>query len=277
MDFNQLKIFITVADKKSISLAAKELECAQPNVTLRIKQLEKNLNTTLFHRVPKGVVLTNEGERFYPKAIEIVHKMENAIDFMSNDSDLTHLKIGSTECNAIVRMSPFLIELHKNFPSTHLELFTGTTRDIVELLNDYKVDIGFISGEPKNDKFRVIKRIEEDIVLIEPNKQNVPNVILTFKTGCMYEEFLKRFCMENNLYIEKSLSLGNIETILACVKVGMGKSLLPISLIKKLGFDNDEDIKITRLDKKVAYIPTCLVCRKDYNLPIERFLKQMNL
>ena len=57
MDLNLLKVFVSVANKKSISLAASELKCAQSNVTSRIKQLEKNLGAELFFRVPKGVIL----------------------------------------------------------------------------------------------------------------------------------------------------------------------------------------------------------------------------
>ena len=60
MDSNLLKVFLAVSNNKSISLAAKELKCAQSNVTSRIKQLEKNLGFSLFHRVPKGVILTKE-------------------------------------------------------------------------------------------------------------------------------------------------------------------------------------------------------------------------
>ena len=62
MDSNLLKVFVAVANNKSVSLGAKELGFAQSNVTSRIKQLEKNLGFSLFHRVPKGVILNKEGE-----------------------------------------------------------------------------------------------------------------------------------------------------------------------------------------------------------------------
>ena len=41
MDLNLLKVFVSVANNKSISIAANELKCAQSNVTSRVKQLEK--------------------------------------------------------------------------------------------------------------------------------------------------------------------------------------------------------------------------------------------
>ena len=42
MDSNLLKVFVAVAEKKSFSLGAKKLKFTQTNVSLRIKQLEKN-------------------------------------------------------------------------------------------------------------------------------------------------------------------------------------------------------------------------------------------
>ncbi|MBD3829939.1 MAG: LysR family transcriptional regulator [Arcobacter sp.] len=275
MDMNLLKVFVSVANKKSISLASNELKCAQSNVTSRIKQLEKILGLELFYRVPKGVILTSSGERFYPQALEILHKMENAISSLNQDEQMTHLKVGSTECNAVVRISPFLIQLHKDFPKMQLELFTGTTKDIMQLILDYKIDIAFISGEPKNDSLMVLKKYEEEIAILEPNEENVPNVTLTFKTGCVYDKFLKNYYKEKDIYVEKSLYLGNLETILSCIKVGMGKSLLPTSIVKKMGYD--KDIKITVLPKKEANIPTCLVCRKDSIPKISEYLKDMEL
>ena len=276
MDLNLLKVFVNVANKKSISMAASELKCAQSNVTSRIKQLEKNLGVELFFRVSKGVILTKEGEKLYPQALELIHKMQNCIDSISNNSvEISSLKIGSTDCNAAVRISPFLLKLHQDFPNMHLELFTGTTKDIYELVLDYKVDIAFISGEPTNDSLIVLKKFEEEIAILEPQKDDSPNVALTFKEGCVYDEFLKNYYEEKNIFVEKSLSFGSLETILSCVKVGMGKTLLPMSIVKKMGYD--KDIKITVLDKKEANIPTCLVCRKDYIPSISEYLKKLDL
>ena len=275
MDLNLLKVFVSVANKKSISLASNELKCAQSNVTSRIKQLEKILGLELFFRVPKGVILTSAGEKFYPQALEIVNKMENAISSLNSEEQISHLKVGSTECNAVVRISPFLIKLHQDFPKIQLELFTGTTKDITQLILDYKVDIAFISGEPKNDSLMILKKYEEEIAILEPQENNTPNVTLTFKEGCVYDEFLRDYYKQKNIFVEKSLSFGSLETILSCIKVGMGKSLLPTSIVKKMGYD--KDIKITLLPKKEANIPTCLICRKDSIPKISEYLKNMEI
>ena len=91
MDSNLLKVFVEVAREKSITKAANNLDFAQSNVTSRIKQLEKSIGSILFHRVPKGVILSKEGEKLYPYAIEIVKKIEQANNEMKNLNQQEHL------------------------------------------------------------------------------------------------------------------------------------------------------------------------------------------
>lgn len=273
MDSNLLKVFVAVAQEQSITLAAKKLGFAQSNVTSRIKQLEKSVGYSLFHRVPKGVVLTYEGEKLYKHAVEIVKKVENAVLDMQNMQYQKKLVVGSTDCNAAVRISSFLMKLHKDYPKIQLELLTGTTRDVIQMILNYKVDIAFISGEPNHEELMVLQKLEEEIAILEPQDEACPNVILSFKEGCAYDEFLKNYYIQKGEDIKKSLAFGSLETILACVKSGMGKTLLPTNLVDKLGFS--KDLKITKLDKKTAYIPTCLICRKDNVPKIAEYLKNL--
>ena len=271
MDSSLLKVFVEVARENSITKAANKLNFAQSNVTSRIKQLEKSLGFALFHRVPKGVILSKEGEKLYPYAVEIVKKVELATFSMKNINNQEHLIIGSTESNASTRIVPFLVQLHSDFPNMSLELITNTTREITKELLDYKVDIAFISGIPKHSDLIVLNKVEEDIVVVEPKIGDAPNVFLSFKNGCAYNEFGQNYLKNSSNEDFKTLEFGNYEIILGCVKAGMGKSLLPMSIVKKHKYEND--LKITTLPKELANMPTCLVCRKD-NIPkIEGYLK----
>ena len=271
MDSSLLKVFVEVARENSITKAANKLNFAQSNVTSRIKQLEKSLGFALFHRVPKGVILSKEGEKLYPYALEIVKKVELATFSMKNITNQEHLIIGSTESNATTRIIPFLVQLHNDFPNMSLELITNTTREITKELLDYKVDIAFISGIPKNSELIVLNKVEENIVIVEPKMENAPNVFLSFKNGCAYNEFGQNYLKNSSDEDFKTLEFGNYEIILGCVKAGMGKSLLPMSIVKKHKYEND--LKITALPKELANMPTCLVCRKD-NIPkIEEYLE----
>ena len=69
-------------------------------------------------------------------------------------------KIGSTDCNAVVRISPFLLKLHEDL-KMQLELLLELQKDIMQLILDYKVDIAFISGEPTNDSLMILKSLKK--------------------------------------------------------------------------------------------------------------------
>ena len=271
MDSSLLKVFVEVARENSITKAANKLNFAQSNVTSRIKQLEKSLGFALFHRVPKGVILSKEGEKLYPYAVEIVKKVELATFSMKNIDDQEHLIIGSTESNATTRIIPFLQQLHSDFPNMSLELITNTTREITKELLDYKVDIAFISGIPKSSDLMILNKIDEEIVMVEPENANTPNVFLSYKNGCAYNEFGQNYLKNISQEDFKTLEFGNYEIILGCVKAAMGKSLLPMSIVKKHKYEND--LEITALPKELANMPTCLVCRKDNMPKIKEYLK----
>lgn len=65
LDLNLYKVFYTVAQTKSISKAAEILYVSQPDISYRIKTLEKSLGGELFYRTSKGVQLTPEAEKLY--------------------------------------------------------------------------------------------------------------------------------------------------------------------------------------------------------------------
>ncbi len=275
MDSNLLKIFVAVAKEKSFSLGAKKLKVTQTNVSLRIKQLEKNLGFELFHRVPKGVLLTKEGEKLLPLAIEIVDKIKEAKSQIRNIKKQDSMIIASTYSNTKMRLIPFLRKLNTDYPNTKLELVTNNTVNIKKLLVEYKVDVAFINNEPKHEDVVLLKKFENELLFIESKKKNSNNTLIGHEDVCAFFNGLKTYYKHIGIEDYEVLELANFEVILACVELGMGCTLLPKSIVKKYGYLSK--VKTTKIDKSIVDIPTCLVCRKD-NLPkISNYLKTVCL
>jgi len=262
MDSNLLKIFLCVTNNKSISIAALELGFAQSNITTKIKQLEKSIGYALFHRIPKGVKLTLEGEKLYPYAVEIVKKLEEAVSKVRNRNCQEILRIGSTQTNAPVRLLPFARKLKNDYESMKLEIFTDTTPYVVSALLDYRVDVAFVSGNPHHKDIMILQEFKEDIYLIESKNLISDNCILGYKDSCAYFTYLYSLYRKQSNQTFKTTTFENFETILGCVEMGMGKSLVPLSIIKK--FNYEHNLKMTKID---CGLSTHLVCRKD-NIPI---------
>ena len=272
MDSNLLKIFLCVTNNKSISIAALELGFAQSNITTKIKQLEKSIGYALFHRIPKGVKLTHEGEKLYPYAVEIIKKLEEAVSKVRNRNCQEVLRIGSTQTNAPVRLLPFAKKLKIDYEAMKLEIFTDTTPYVVNALLDYRVDVAFVSGNPHHKDIIILQEFTEDIYLIESKNESSDNCILGYKDSCAYFTYLYSLYRKQSNQSFKTTTFENFETILGCVEMGMGKSLVPLSIIKKYNYENN--LKMTKID---CGLSTHLVCRKD-NIPIiSDYLKKLEL
>ena len=76
MTLQQLKYMITVAERGSITEAAKELYISQPSLSGAIKEVEKESGITIFSRCRAGVALTKEGMEFLGYARQVVQQME---------------------------------------------------------------------------------------------------------------------------------------------------------------------------------------------------------
>lgn len=275
MDSNLLKVFVAVANNKSISLGAKKLKVTQTNVSLRIKQLEKNLGFELFHRIPKGVLLTKEGEKLLPLAIEIVEKVKEAQNQIRNIKKQNSLIIASTYSNTKMRLIPLLEKLNKDYPNIKLEVVTNNTLAIKQMLLEYKVDIAFINNEPTYDEITLLKRFENELLFVESKKKCSKNTILGHQDICAFFNGAKKYYEHLGIKDYETLELANFEVMLACIELGMGSTLLPKSIVKKYGYLSK--VKTTPISNDIVDIPTCLVYRKD-NLPkISEYLRNVSL
>ncbi|PPK61919.1 DNA-binding transcriptional LysR family regulator [Malaciobacter marinus] len=270
MDSNLLKVFIAVANNKSISLGAKELNFTQSNVTLRIKQLEKSLGYALFYRTNKGVILTTEGEKLYPYAIEIVKKVEEATLKIRNIDYHELLKIGSTQSNTTIRLIDFQKKLNKDFKDMNLEFVVDSSLNLIEQLLDYKLDIAFVNGNPNHKEIKVLNIIKEDIVLVQSKDKTAQNTIFAYKNGCLNRVFLDKYLSKNKKSSYKKVNLENYELILSCVEAGYGVALFSRPIIEKFGYINR--LKITNMDFE---LDTHLICRKDFKPIIEKYLRNI--
>ena len=78
MSFEELTSFVAVAEEGAIMRAARRLHITQPPLTRRIRQLEEELGTPLFERLPRGVRLTPAGELLLPRARAILAAVDDA-------------------------------------------------------------------------------------------------------------------------------------------------------------------------------------------------------
>lgn len=76
MTVHQLKLFLAVCKYGSILSASEYMHISQPSISVAIKQLEKEFNITLFHRIKQRLVLTEDGLLFQEGANDVVNSFD---------------------------------------------------------------------------------------------------------------------------------------------------------------------------------------------------------
>ena len=88
MDWDRLRIFLLVANEGSLTDASKRLNLSQSSISRQIKKLEDSLKVVLFHRHPRGLLLTEQGELLF-KSVNKIYLEINSTLAKINDSKET--------------------------------------------------------------------------------------------------------------------------------------------------------------------------------------------
>ena len=153
------RVFCKVAKCGSLTKAAEELYISQPAVSQAIKQLENQLNTTLFDRTHKGMELSVHGGKqiikSVEKALELLDEAENRLAELKNTATGV-IRIGATDTIFEYFLAEKLVAYHEKFPAVKFELLSDISPKTVEQLKTNKCDIGFLNLPIPEDEEIVI-------------------------------------------------------------------------------------------------------------------------
>lgn len=142
------KVFYFVVKCGSITLAADTLALSQPAVSQSIKQLERALGVVLFHRTPKGIVPTAEGQLLFSyveKGYEQFEAGERQLFSLLN-LERGEIRIGASDMTLQFFLLPHLEKFHEKYPNIRFLVTNGPTPATMQLLHEGKIDFGVISG-----------------------------------------------------------------------------------------------------------------------------------
>lgn len=141
MDLKKLEYFVVSVDERSFLKAAEKLYTTQPNISKSIAKLEKEVNISLLNRTGKGVTLTQQGEKFYHYAKNVLRQIDIMKDF-SNDEKDEKLSICSYPSNMISRI---LVDIYKSYQhELHIEYHEGTVQEVIDLVSSGTCELGIV-------------------------------------------------------------------------------------------------------------------------------------
>jgi len=153
----ELDIFLRVSETQNFSLTARNLDVDPSTISKVIQRLEDRLGVRLFHRTPRALTLTQEGERFLHGAQRVIATLEDADRSFARcrSQALGTLRVNSTPAFSRNRLAPLMPEFAALHPGVKVEfMLTANVPDILE----QQIDVSIQSG-PIADSTLMAKRV----------------------------------------------------------------------------------------------------------------------
>ncbi|MEV4861696.1 LysR family transcriptional regulator [Streptomyces ossamyceticus] len=240
MNIKHLSAFLTVAESRSFTQAARILGLAQPTVTARIKSLEQMLDTPLLDRTAEGARLTAAGRRLHRYALRIVQLSELAQESVSAPADSAPaLVMGAAECITAYRLLPLIEYLHRRHRTLDLSLRT-LDGDAVSLVRGEQVDCAFFIGTrtAADDVSHVVLRRERLSLVAHPahplagvrirsTADLARHTLACAQRESSYQRGFEAELAGAGASPADVLSLGSVDAVKRSVGEGVGMALLP--------------------------------------------------
>ena len=174
MTLQQLKYVVTVAEKGTISEAAKELFISQPSLTNAIKDLENEMQIIIFHRTNKGIVVSNEGDEFLSYARQVLEQA-NLLEekFLNVKKQSPRFSVSAQHYSFAVNA---FVDVIREFGGAQYDFTLRETQtyEIIEDISRLKSEIGILYTSSKNEEVitKLIKQYDlefEELFVAKPH------------------------------------------------------------------------------------------------------------
>lgn len=180
MTLQQLKYVVTVAEKGTISEAAKELFISQPSLTTAIKELEHEMQITIFNRTNKGIVVSNEGDEFLAYARQVLEQA-NLLEekFLNVKKQSPRFSVSTQHYSFAVNA---FVDVIREFGQNQYDftLRETQTHEIIQDVSKLKSEVGILYTSSKNEEV-ISKLIRQNNLKFEELFMAKPHVFISSK------------------------------------------------------------------------------------------------
>src|ERR1700722_14224888 len=148
MTLEQLRLFVAVAEREHVTRAAAVLHRTQSAVSAAVAGLEQQSGVTLFHRVGRRVVLTEEGRVFLAEARAVLAQTDAAERALADLAGMKrgNLSVMASQTIASYWLPPKLVAFRARHPQVMVKVLAGNTAEVAEAVADGRVEIGLVEG-----------------------------------------------------------------------------------------------------------------------------------
>ncbi len=246
IETQSLEAFVAISRLNSFSKAAQLLFLTQPAVSKRIQKLEQQLDARLFDRIGRKVVLTEAGRTLLPRASAILNLVNDTEHLLSRTSESVsgRLKIAISHHVGLHRLPPLLRRFREQYPEVAIEPQFMGSELACEAVENGDVELAVVTLPPAIDAKLLMIPIWHDpmvpvVSLQHPLLSHATlqlqqltdySAILPGKETITRQQIEALFLAEGAA-LRVDLSTNYLETIKMMVSVGLGWSVLPLTMV----------------------------------------------
>ena len=274
MDIKQCRYFISIVENGNISQASKILHIAQPPLSMSMKQLEAELNCTLFIRGSRSISLTDAGKIFYSRAKLIVNQVAQIKSDLSGlDTDFEGvIRLGVMSSATAIIMKP-IESFHKEHPGVTFEIYEANTYQLLNALLLETIELALVRT-PYHNKQLESKVITEESMCILTNKEFTKSFVKSIDSFQLLADqpliIYRRWetIIKNNFEIlgvhpHIVLKCDDARTAVFAAQAGIGMAIIPELIAEK--YTNDT-LRIIRFTKSIFSSEIHLLKKKEISL-----------
>jgi DNA-binding transcriptional LysR family regulator len=248
MDIDELHAFLSVARRGSFSLAADALHLTQPAVSKRIAALEQTLDTRLFDRIGRRVILTEAGQTLLGRAEKILADVDDTRRAITNLAGEIRgrLSIATSHHIGLHRLPPVLRQFTRRYSQVQLDLCFMDSEAACRAVVQGELELAVVTLPFEQNADLILTPTWSDpLALVSaPDHPLCRHARLTLARLCEYpailpaagtftRELIERSFLEPELPLRVSLETNYLETIKMMVSIGLGWSLLPRTMVDR--------------------------------------------
>jgi len=169
MELRHLRYFIAVAEEGHITRAAERLGMQQPPLSQRIKAIERELDVPLLRRKPRGVELTDAGRVFLDNARAILAQYDHTFESTRRTArgEQGRLCVGVTPTGPFHPFVPRVVRaFRESYPSVSLTLEECLSPELIERLQDERMDVAFLRTPMANPEGLIIHSLMQERMVV---------------------------------------------------------------------------------------------------------------
>jgi DNA-binding transcriptional LysR family regulator len=248
MDVRDLQVFLSVAKHLNFTRAGEEVHLSQPSVSVRMRQLERDLGSKLFEQLGKKVALTEAGQLLVPYATRVIAAMSDARHAIDELQGLERglLRIGASTTPGMYLIPRTLANFKRHYPKIEVHLAVKDTRQIEDgvIRNDF--DFGFVGGHLAGDEVDVIPWMTDHLVLVVPANHHLARkksvkiadlrkeMFILREAGSATRAAVAHHLKKADLEVETVMEMENPESVKKAVQSGLG-----IAFISKFAVETE--------------------------------------